>query len=201
MKKTIKTNIKEKTTNEIFDGISDLALNGDHEMITITNIAKRSGYSIGNIYHHFKNIDDLIEKFAIARTRKRFTSIIELIDNAPSTSSAVAILKSINDANFDFLADHAPRGVFQKIAKKLFYKKSFIDGLDEVALSLVKPLEKMMKRNETDTFKKLTHQEIEMAVLMMTNAKRKPFAFNHKLAGTNSHRQQCLSIFLALLAN
>ena len=196
----MKKNIQEKTINEIFSGISELSINGDPRLLTISNIAKRSGYSIGNIYHHFKNFDELIEKFVARRVIERTATIIQLIDEASPTSTAVEILKTINDANFDYLAIHAPRGLFKKIAIKFFYKKSFVDQLDVVALLLVKPLQKMINKNETNTFRQLILEEIEIAVLMMVTAKRKPFMYSHKLAGTNTHRQQTLRILLALLS-
>lgn len=200
MKKSSNLVIKEKTIADIYDGISDLAIEGNSEHLTITNIAKRSGYSIGNIYHYFKNIDDVIEQFAVERTRKRCNLIIELIESASTTSTALEILKAINDANFDFFKTHAPRGAFQKLAKKALSKRNFINELDHISMLLAEPIEKMIKKNESNTFKKLTRQEIELAVLMIMTAVRKPFHFNHELAGTHTHRHQCLIILLALLA-
>ena len=198
MKKSSHKSIKKKTTDEIYDGISQLVIDDNPELITINNIAKLSGYSIGNIYHHFRGIDDLLMNFVIERSKERNTLLIKLIDIIPSTSTAIAILNTINDANFDYLKFQAHGGVFKKLALNVLSQPNLINGLDQISLLLVDPIEKMINRNKTNTFKKMTKEEIEIAVLTMMSAKRKAFAFNHKLAGTNTHRQQSLSIWVAL---
>ena len=190
--------VKDKSLKDIYDGISMLSTAANPGLLTVTNIAKRSGYSIGNIYHHFRGIDDLLMNFVIERSKERNTLLIKLIDIIPSTSTAIAILNTINDANFDYLKFQAHGGVFKKLALNVLSQPNLINGLDQISLLLVDPIERMMNRNKTNTFKKMTKEEIEIAVLTMMSAKRKAFAFNHKLAGTNTHRQQSLSIWVAL---
>jgi hypothetical protein len=65
----------------------------------------------------------------------------------------------------------------------------------------VDPIEAMIKANKTNTFKKLTYREIEIAILVYASAVRKPVTDNHKLAFTKSHQQQSLAILMALFAN
>ncbi|CAN4267536.1 DNA-binding HTH domain, TetR-type [Methylophilaceae bacterium] len=192
--------VKDKSLKDIYDGISMLSTAANPGLLTVTNIAKRSGYSIGNIYHHFRGIDDLLLNFAIDRSKERCTLLIKLIDLIPSTSTAITILKIINDANFDYLKFQTHGGVFKKLSLNVLSQPNLINGLDKISLLLVDPIEKMINRNQTNTFKKMTKEEIEMAVLTIMSAKRKAFAFNHKLSGTIAHKQQCLSIWVALFA-
>ena len=70
MKKLLNPAIKKKTSTDIYDGFVELSIDDNPEFLTITNIAERSGYSIGNIYHHFKNIDNLIDEFVVQRQKK-----------------------------------------------------------------------------------------------------------------------------------
>ena len=200
MKKSSNSLIKEKTTTDIYDGIAELIIDGNPELLTITNIAKRSGYSIGNIYHYFKNIDNVIDEFVIQRHKKRIDVLIKVIKETPTSMPAKEFIKHLNDLNFNFMTKLIPRAITLKLASTVMTKREVLKRIDENNKLLVAPIEAMIKINETNTFKKLTHKEIEMAVLVYASALRKPVTENHKLAFTKSHQQQSLAISMALFA-
>lgn len=200
MKKSSNSIIKEKTTTDIYDGIAELVNDDNPELLTITNIAKRSGYSVGNIYYHFKNIDNVIEEFVIQRHKKRIDVLIKVIKETPTSMSAKEFIKHLNDLNFNFMTKLIPRAITLKLASTVMTKGEVLKRIDENIKLLVGPIEAMIKINETNTFKKLTHKEIEMAILVYASALRKPVTENHKLAFTKSHQQQSLGISMALFA-
>ena len=200
MKKSSNSIIKEKTTNDIYDGIAELVIDDNPELLTITNIAKRSGYSVGNIYYHFKNIDNVIDEFVIQRHKKRIDVLIKVIKETPTSMSAKEFIQHLNDLNFNFMTKLIPRAITLKLASTVMTKSDVLKRIDENIKLLVDPIEAMIKRNETNTFKKLTHKEIEMAILGYASALRKPVTENHKLAFTRSHQQQSLAISMALFA-
>ncbi len=200
MKKSSNTVIKEKTAADIYDGIAELVIDDNPELLTITNIAKRSGYSIGNIYHHFKNIDNVIDEFVIQRHKKRIDVLIKVIKETPTTMPAKEFTKHLNDLNFNFMTKLIPRAISLKLASTVMTKHEVLKRIDENNKLLVDPIEAMIKINETKTFMKLTHKEIEMAILVYASALRKPVTENHKLAFTKSHQQQSLAISMALFA-
>jgi len=200
MKKGYNLAIKQKTTTEIYDGIAALSVDDNPELLTITNIAKRSGYSIGNIYHHFKNIDDIIDSFAIDRIKKKTDEFIEFINNAPSTQTATEFLKLLIDINFNLMRNKMPKVMLITLANKVYNRPHVIKKIHEINLSAIDPFEAMIKRNETNTFKNLTHQEMQLAMLLFSNSMRLPFVLNHKLTLTKSHQDLTLAIGLALFA-
>ena len=200
MKKSSNKVIKEKTTTDIYDGIAELVIDDNPELLTINNIAKRSGYSVGNIYHHFKNIDNVIEEFVIQRHKKRIDVLIKVIKETPTSLSAKEFIQHLNDLNFNFMTKLIPRAISLKLASKVMTRSDVLKRIDENNKLLVGPIEAMIKINETKTFKKLTHTEIEMAILVYASALRKPVTENHKLAFTKSHQQQSLAISMALFA-
>ena len=200
MKKSSNTVIQEKTANDIYDGIAELVIDDNPELITITNIAKRSGYSVGNIYHHFKNIDNVIDEFVIQHHKKRIDVLIKLIKETPASMHVKEFTKHLNDLNLNFMTKLIPRAISLKLASTVMTKREVLKRIDENNKLLVGPIEAMIKINETNTFKKLTHKEIEMAVLVYASALRKPVTENHKLAFTKSHQQQSLAISMALFA-
>ena len=197
MKKSSNTVIKEKTAADIYDGIAELVIDDNPELLTITNIAKRSGYSVGNIYHHFKNIDNVIDEFVIQHHKKRIDVLIKLIKETPASMHVKEFTKHLNDLNFKVMTK-LPRAITLKLASTVMTKREVLKRIDENNKLLVGPIEAMIKINETNTFKKLTHKEIEMAVLVYASALRKPVTENHKLAFTKSHQQQSLAISMAL---
>jgi AcrR family transcriptional regulator len=200
MKKTSNPAIKQKTTNEIYDGISDLLIDDNPDLLTITNISKRSGYSIGNIYHHFKNVDNVIEEFVFKRMQSRLDGVIKKLNEFPPSATAKEIVNFLNNDMFLHLTKLIPKAFFLKFAATFMTKGHITTRMDAIHLELVGPIEAMIYRNETDTFKKLTHAEIELAILIASNALRKPLITNHKLAMTESHKQQSLAIMMALFA-
>jgi len=191
--------IKEKTTTNIYDGIAELGIDDNPELLTIANIAKRSGYSVGNIYYHFKNIDNLIDEFVIHCHKKRIDVLIKIIKETPASMHIKEFIKHLNDLNFKFMTK-LPRVITLKLASTVMTKSDVLKRIDENLKLLVDPIEAMIKINETNTFKKLTHKEIEIAVLVYASALRKPVTENHKLAFTRSHQQQSLAISMALFA-
>lgn len=200
MKKSSTSVIKEKTTTDIYDGIAELVIDDNPDLLTITNIAKRSGYSVGNIYYHFKNIDNVIDEFVIQRHKKRIDVLIKVIKETPTSMSAKEFIQHLNDLNFNFMTKLIPRAISLKLASTVMTKSDVLKRIDENIKLLVDPIEAMIKRNETNTFKKLTHIEIEIAILVYASALRKPVTENHKLAFTRSHQEQSLAISMALFA-
>jgi AcrR family transcriptional regulator len=201
MKKLLNPVIKKKkTSTDIYDGILELSIHDNPEFLTITNIAERSGYSIGNIYHHFKNIDNLIDEFVVQRQKKRIDVLIKVINETPTSMTAKEFIQHLNDLNFKFMTK-LPRTILLKLASTVLTKSDVLKRVDENNKLLVDPLEAMIKANKTNTFKKLTYREIEIAILVYASAVRKPVTENHKLAFTKSHQQQSLAILMALFAN
>ena len=200
MKKLLNPVIKKKTSTDIYDGIVELSIHDNPEFLTITNIAERSGYSIGNIYHHFKNIDNLIDEFVVQRQKKRIDVLIKVINETPTSMTAKEFIKHLNDLNFKFMTK-LPRTILLKLASTVLTKSDVLKRVDENNKLLVDPIEAMIKANKTNTFKKLTYKEIEIAILVYASAVRKPVTENHKLAFTKSHQQQSLAILMALFAN
>lgn len=194
------SSIKQKTSSEIYDSIGELIIKDNPELLTITNISKRSGYSIGNIYHHFQNIDEVIDKFVSDRIEKRAQIITDLIKNAPPSITASKFIKSLNDENFDLMNNRLPKKIFLLLMRKVLDKPDIQKKFSEISISQAAAIEEMINRNETDTYKKLTSDEIELAVLMSANAVRTPILLNHKLALSKHHKELSLSILLAFFA-
>jgi hypothetical protein len=124
----------------------------------------------------------------------------QYLNEIPATATAKEIIKGLVDETFNHIIKKIPRTMFLKLAGTILNDSEIIKRIDKVCLSSADPVEALINRNETNTLKKLTHAEIELAILMCSSALRKPITHNHKLALTESHKQQVEAILIASFA-
>jgi AcrR family transcriptional regulator len=198
MKKAFNERIKFKTTSEIFEGVKKLSASDDPNELTISNISKSSGYSIGNIYHHFKNIDHVFEEFFLMRAAELTEQLILLIDNVKPDTSATDAIKGILDFQFGFAKNTINQKVLKFLARRVMSNPEVRDKVDAVNLQAADHIASMIQRNETNTFRNLGTQEIELAILLINGAMRKPILANHKMAFSDTHKKMMLQILLAV---
>lgn len=132
--------------------------------------------------------------------KARLDGVITKLNEFPASATAKEIISSLNNDMFHHMTKNIPKAFFLKFAASVMIHGDITKKLDATHLELVNPIEAMIHRNETNTFKKLTHAEIELAMLIASNGLRKPLIANHKLAMTDSHKQQSLAIMMALFA-
>lgn len=198
MKKASNERIKFKITSEIFEGVKKLSANDDPNELTISNISKSSGYSIGNIYHHFKNIDHVFEEFFLMRAAELTKQLILLIDNVKPDTSATDAIEGILEFQFRFAKNTINQKILKFLARRVMSNPELRDKVDAVNLQATDHIASMIQRNETNTFRNLSTQEIELAILLINGAMRKPILANHKMAFSDMHKKMMLQILLAV---
>jgi AcrR family transcriptional regulator len=198
MKKAFNERIKFKTRSEIFEGLKKLSANDDPNDLTISNISKSSGYSIGNIYHHFKNVDHVFEEFFLMRTSELTQQLILLIENVKPETNASEAIKTILDFQFKFAKNTINQKILKFLARRVMSNPELRDKVDVINLEVADSIATMIQKNETNTFKKLSAQEIELAILLVNGAMRKPVLSNHKLSFSETHKKLMLQILLAI---
>ena len=67
----------KKSQTEIMIAAEKLLLSGNVNLISAKNLSKYSGYSVGNIYHHFKNLDQVFINLFL---KKRLDIFLEIAD-------------------------------------------------------------------------------------------------------------------------
>jgi hypothetical protein len=130
----------------------------------------------------------------------KVNSFVRQMSEQSTSATAKEIISSIVEENFRHINNELPRKMLIKLAAKVMNDTQLIKEIDKISLLLAGPIEAMINSNETNTFKKLTHAEIEMSVLMFTSAIRKPVIINHKLALSVSHKQQTIAFLMAAFA-
>lgn len=199
MKKKINLKIKARTYKDVFQTIISFFQNNNPEDITITDISKLSGYSIGNLYHHFKNTDNIFKQFILSSFRTNVDLQIKMLGEIKPDLEATHIIQFMINSNFDNVLKKKKTAIFY-IFNRFLGEQKFANELTNINLKTADAILNMINANETKTFKKLNREEIELNIMMLSAMFKRPILFNHKLALTQYHKKQILNSAIALFA-
>ena len=198
MKKRRNSKIRAKVSEDIFESIFKLNAAKNPEDLTITDISKLSGYSIGNIYHHFKNIESIFKETLLSQLRKRIDLQIEMISKIKSDKEAAYITTLLLESFMNSLFKKYRRAAMLYFLKRFLNDHTFMDEINKIQLKTTDAILKVIKENKTNTFKKLNRQEIEMNIILTSAIFLRPVLFGHKLALTEYHQKQIISTVSSL---
>ena len=198
MKKRLNSKIRAKVSEDIFQSIFKLNAAKNPEDLTITDISKLSGYSIGNIYHHFKNIESIFKETLLSQLRKRIDLQIEMISKIKSDKEAAYITPLLLESFMNSLFKKYRRAAMLYFLKRFLNDHTFMDEINKIQLKTTDAILKVIKENKTNTFKKLNRQEIEMNIILTSAIFLRPVLFGHKLALTEYHQKQIISTVSSL---
>ena len=198
MKKRLNSKIRAKVSEDIFQSIFKLNAAKNPEDLTITDISKLSGYSIGNIYHHFKNIESIFKETLLSQLRKRIDLQIEMISKIKSDKEAAYITTLLLESFMNSLFKKYRRAAMLYFLKRFLNDHTFMDEINKIQLKTTDAILKVIKENKTNTFKKLNRQEIEMNIILTSAIFLRPVLFGHKLALTEYHQKQIISTVSSL---
>ena len=198
MKKRLNSKIRAKVSEDIFQSIFKLNAAKNPEDLTITDISKLSGYSIGNIYHHFKNIDSIFKEMLLSHLRKRIDLQIEMISKIKSDKEAAYIIPLLLESFMNSLFKKYRRAAMLYFLKRFLNDHTFMDEINKIQLKTTDAILKVIKENKTNTFKKLNRQEIEMNIILTSAIFLRPVLFGHKLALTEYHQKQIINTVSSL---
>ena len=198
MKKRLNSKIRAKVSEDIFESIFKLNAAKNPEDLTITDISKLSGYSIGNIYHHFKNIESIFKETLLSQLRKRIDLQIEMISKIKSDKEAAYITSLLLESFMNSLFKKYRRAAMLYFLKRFLNDHTFMDEINKIQLKTTDAILKVIKENKTNTFKKLNRQEIEMNIILTSAIFLRPVLFGHKLALTEYHQKQIINTVSSL---
>ena len=197
MKKKINLKIRARTNKDVFQSITTFFQTNDPEDITITEISKKSGYSIGNLYHHFKNMDGIFKGFIKDNFRKNLNLQIKMLGEIKPDLEATRIIQHMINSNFDNILKKK-RSAIIYLFNRFFVEQKFANELTNINLESADAILNMINANETKTFKKLNREEIELNIMMLSAMFIRPILIDHKLAFTQHHKKQILNTAIAL---
>jgi len=170
-----------------------LLLSGNVNLITAENLSKHSGYSIGNIYHHFKNIHEIFITIFIKKRIEIFLELANEINKFPKNQSCENLFKILIDKIFERqkkLKTKTIQYLFQLMLKKSEEPEKFNLIIDV----LIEPLIECRKRNKTNSFREIEEHEMQLLLRSLQAFIKSPYLENQSIAGTLLHKKLTLDL-------
>jgi len=170
-----------------------LLLSGNVNLITAENLSKHSGYSIGNIYHHFKNIHEIFITIFIKKRIEIFLELANEINKFPKNQSCENLFKILIDKIFERqkkLKTKTIQYLFQLMLKKSEEPEKFNLIIDV----LIEPLIECRKRNKTNSFREIEEDEMRLLLRSLQAFIKSPYLENQPIAGTMLHKKLTLDL-------
>ena len=189
----------KKSQTEIMIAAEKLLLSGNVNLISAKNLSKYSGYSVGNIYHHFKNLDQVFINLFLKKRLDIFLEIADEINKFPKNKSCEELCKNLVNESFEN-TNKLKIKMIQYLFKIMLTKSKEPEKINLIIDVLIEPLIECRKRNKTDSFREIDEQEMHLILRALQASIRNPFLENQSIAGTNQHKELTLGLCLRLLS-
>jgi AcrR family transcriptional regulator len=188
----------EKAINDIFEAVTLIVQDGNHELLNAREVSERSGYSIGNIYHYFEKIDDIFIHLLLKRRKKHQDYLINLINTFNPKQGVQVLMEGIVDASLKQLKSVNPK-IFQFALRKYLNRSKTPWDIDSTIDVLIEPLIEARKRDQTQSFRSIESFELHLILKSAQVCLRSPFVELSPNAGSEMHRNQVVGIMVMLL--
>ena len=170
-----------------------LLLSGNINLITAENLSKHSGYSIGNIYHHFKNIHEIFITIFIKKRIEIFLELANEINKFPKNQSCENLFKILIDKIFERQKKLKTKTI-QYLFQLMLKKSEEPEKINLIIDVLIEPLIECRKRNKTNSFREIEEDEMRLLLRSLQAFIKSPYLENQPIAGTLLHKKLTLDL-------
>ena len=170
-----------------------LLLSGNINLITAENLSKHSGYSIGNIYHHFKNIHEIFITIFIKKRIEIFIELANEINKFPKNQSCENLFKILIDKIFERQKKLKTKTI-QYLFQLMLKKSEEPEKINLIIDVLIEPLIECRKRNKTNSFREIEEDEMRLLLRSLQAFIKSPYLENQSIAGTLLHKKLTLDL-------
>ena len=170
-----------------------LLLSGNINLITAENLSKHSGYSIGNIYHHFKNIHEIFITIFIKKRIEIFIELANEINKFPKNQSCENLFKILIDKIFERQKKLKTKTI-QYLFQLMLKKSEEPEKINLIIDVLIEPLIECRKRNKTNSFREIEEHEMQLLLRSLQAFIKSPYLENQSIAGTLLHKKLTLDL-------
>ena len=170
-----------------------LLLSGNINLITAENLSKHSGYSIGNIYHHFKNIHEIFITIFIKKRIDIFIELANEINKFPKNQSCENLFKILIDKIFEGQKKLKTKTI-QYLFQLMLKKSEEPEKINLIIDVLIEPLIECRKRNKTNSFREIEEHEMQLLLRSLQAFIKSPYLENQSIAGTLLHKKLTLDL-------
>ena len=170
-----------------------LLLSGNVNLITAENLSKNSGYSIGNIYHHFKNIHEIFITIFIKKRIEIFIELANEINKFPKNQSCENLFKILIDKIFERQKKLKTKTI-QYLFQLMLKKSEEPEKINLIIDVLIEPLIECRKRNKTNSFREIEEDEMRLLLRSLQAFIKSPYLENQPTAGTLLHKKLTIDL-------
>jgi len=189
----------QKTLDDLLQAAYEIVESANTKSFTSRSLASKAGYSLGTLSQRLGSVEDVFF-WAIQKGRE-----IKLNDYAESVSqfdpklSVRDFVESFVVKSFSSIGIVGPpvmRFYDERFTKKYGLTTDYFDYTNVVADAYFE----MHTRNETNTFRMLSLEEIRLIFKASLSLLERPFAAEDPIAGSEEHRRIALTAITGMLA-
>jgi len=170
-----------------------LLLSGNINLISAENLSKYSGYSVGNIYHQFKNLDQVFINIFLRKRLEIFLELVDQINKFPKNKSCDELCKILINKSFE-KSNKLKIKITQYLFKIMLTKSEEPEKLNLIIDVLIEPLIECRKRNKTNSFREIEEDEMRLLLRSLQAFIKSPFLENQSIAGSDLHKELTLNL-------
>ena len=188
----------KKTLDELIEAAYAIVEREDPQAFTSRALAKKSGYALGTLNKRLGPIENVF-LWVIQKGRdKKFQEAVSFISKHSPKLSVQHFVEGLVDfcfAQVNIVNPKVMQFYDQRFTLKYGLTANYFDYVDV----LVEPYIEMVRKNETNTFKKMSPNEAKLNLRAMLILTERPFAEGNPIAGTAEHRKIAVEACTRLL--
>jgi len=190
------------TIKDIVDTLLQLAKNKSVNAITAQELSLRSGYAMGTIFHHFRNLDDIILYTCLLQQKKIINDLALILQNHPSNQSIYVLAENILNSLNIFSEPSSHHSESLQYCANLFIKRSHLPLMKHIDLDLLIPIWlQICHKDMTFSFFKHSENATQLRMKCILSAIIYPIFDGTPIAGTPEHRAIAFEMFMQLFSN
>ena len=189
----------KKTLDDLLETAYAIVEAADPKEFTSRTLANKAGYSLGTLSRRLLSVEDVFF-WAIQKGRENklngFINAMEQFDSQLTVQDFVDRFVDIAFANISIVSPKVMRFYDQRFTRKYGLRADHFDYID----ILNAPYLALCQKNESNTFRTLSLEEIRFIFKCALMLMERPFANEDPIAGTDKHRQIAIENLIRLLA-
>jgi len=188
-----------KAIEDILESAGALSDEGLIELLNARNLAAKSGYSVGTIYRYFEKFDHIFLSLLSWRQKKAIAKVAALIDAHDPQVGINELVTQIVDIGLAEWSSKNPT-VLKIIVRQFFRFSEEPEKFNAVADdALIPAIQAAQKRDQTNTFRQMTDNELRLHLRALQMSLRNPFIEGDPFAGSPEHRRCSIDMGSLLL--
>ena len=190
----------KKAMEEILESAKALSDEGLLELLNARNLSTKSGYSVGTIYRYFEKFEHIFLRLFLWRRTKAIAKLAEVINGHDPHCTLSELVTQVVDFGMAEWSSKNPK-ILKMVVRLFFRHADEPEQFNTLADELIPALLVVQGRDQTNTFRFMTTNELRLQVRAFQMVVRNPFVEGDPFAGTPEHRRCSIEMGIRLLGN